>query len=98
MSKIAIEALPAGATDTDKADCTVDVVKGDLTLKEDIEKVFKAYESKGGIHGVIHIAAHKAVGESGEKPIQYYENNITATINLLYVRRSLSRWHSNRGS
>lgn len=34
---------------------------------------------------MIHVAAHKAVGESGEKPIQYYENNITATINLLSV-------------
>lgn len=39
---------------------------------------------------MIHVAAHKAVGESGEKPIQYYENNITATVNLLEVRRRSS--------
>jgi len=56
-----------------------------LTLKDDIENVFKAYQDKGGIWGVIHVAAHKAVGESGEKPLQYYQNNITATINLLAV-------------
>jgi UDP-glucose 4-epimerase len=61
------------------------VFRGDITLKEDITQVFEAYKSKGGIWGVIHVAAHKAVGESGEKPIQYYENNITATINLLSV-------------
>lgn len=85
VSKLAIEALPADATDAEKAACQVDVIKGDITRKGDIEQVFEAYKTKGGIWGVIHVAAHKAVGESGEKPIQYYENNITATINLLDV-------------
>ncbi|CEQ42236.1 SPOSA6832_04025, partial [Sporobolomyces salmonicolor] len=86
VSKLAIEALPTDASDAEKKACEVDVIKGDLTNKSDIENVFKQYASKGGIWGVIHVAAHKAVGESGEKPIQYYENNITATINLLAVR------------
>ncbi|GAA5921276.1 hypothetical protein JCM1841_002580 [Sporobolomyces salmonicolor] len=85
VSKLAIEALPTDASDAEKKACEVDVIKGDLTNKSDIENVFKQYASKGGIWGVIHVAAHKAVGESGEKPIQYYENNITATINLLAV-------------
>ncbi|GAA5957554.1 hypothetical protein JCM21900_001634 [Sporobolomyces salmonicolor] len=85
VSKLAIEALPKDASDAEKKACEVDVIKGDLTNKADIENVFKQYASKGGIWGVIHVAAHKAVGESGEKPIQYYENNITATINLLAV-------------
>ncbi|GAA5858283.1 hypothetical protein JCM5296_006939 [Sporobolomyces johnsonii] len=85
VTKLAIEALPKDASDAEKKACEVDVIKGDLTIKDDIERVFKQYESKGGIWGVIHVAAHKAVGESGEKPIQYYENNITATINLLAI-------------
>ncbi|KAG0150343.1 hypothetical protein CROQUDRAFT_668642 [Cronartium quercuum f. sp. fusiforme G11] len=81
VSQIALSELPPDATDEDKADTTVKTYKGDITLKPDIERVFAAEK----IWGVIHIAAHKAVGESGEKPIQYYENNITATINLLDV-------------
>lgn len=35
------------------------------------------------IDAVIHFAALKAVGESVEKPIEYYENNVEGTINLL---------------
>lgn len=34
-------------------------------------------------NGVIHFAASKAVGESVQKPLEYYENNITGLINLL---------------
>jgi len=40
-------------------------------------------ERKGKIHSVLHCAALKAVGESGQIPIEYYENNITGTLNLL---------------
>lgn len=83
---MALKELPATATEQDKEDCVIDVFEGDISIKSDIENVFKAYADIGGIWGVIHIAAHKAVGESAEKPIQYYENNITATINLLDVR------------
>ncbi|ORY88744.1 hypothetical protein BCR35DRAFT_301060 [Leucosporidium creatinivorum] len=85
VTKIAQDALPADATEEDKKALEIEVFRGDITLKEDINQVFEAYKSKGGIWGVIHVAAHKAVGESGEKPIQYYENNITATINLLSI-------------
>lgn len=35
------------------------------------------------IDAVIHFAALKAVGDSVEKPIEYYENNVSGTINLL---------------
>ena len=38
-----------------------------------LEGVFKKYP---GISGIIHFAASKAVGESVEKPLKYYENNI----------------------
>ena len=41
--------------------------------------------SEEHISAVIHLAGYKAVGESVEKPLKYYENNIGATINLLIV-------------
>ena len=39
---------------------------------------------------VIHFAAYKAVGESVEKPLEYYSNNVAGTINLLEVMRENS--------
>ena len=45
-----------------------------------LEGVFQKYP---GIEGIIHFAASKAVGESVEKPLLYYRNNITSLINLL---------------
>ncbi len=83
VEQLALEALPADASDGDKAACRVDLYKGDITSKDDLEKLFIDYLPFGGIWGTIHLAAHKAVGESGQKPLQYYENNITGTINLL---------------
>lgn len=45
-----------------------------------LDKVFSKYE---GIEGIIHFAASKAVGESVEKPLLYYRNNINSLVNLL---------------
>ncbi|MBR5729331.1 MAG: UDP-glucose 4-epimerase GalE [Prevotella sp.] len=45
-----------------------------------LEGVFQKYPN---IEGIIHFAASKAVGESVEKPLLYYRNNITSLINLL---------------
>ena len=39
--------------------------------------------SKESINGIIHFAAYKAVGESVEKPLIYYKNNLLGLINLL---------------
>ena len=47
---------------------------------EALENVFKKYPK---IEGIIHFAASKAVGESVEKPLLYYRNNLTSLINLL---------------
>jgi UDP-glucose 4-epimerase len=47
---------------------------------ENLENVFKKYEN---IKGIIHFAASKAVGESVEKPLLYYRNNLNSLINLL---------------
>ena len=85
VSKIALDALGPNASKEDKADTEIDLHIGDVSIAADLEKVFKAYEGSGGIWGVVHCAAHKAVGESGEKPIQYYHNNVSATITLLDV-------------
>ena len=57
--------------------------KGDVCDKELLEKIFD--ENK--IDAVIHFAGYKAVGESVEKPLEYYENNIGSTINLCNVMR-----------
>ena len=38
---------------------------------------------KHQIEGIIHFAGYKAVGESVEKPLQYYYNNIVSTIMLV---------------
>lgn len=55
--------------------------KVDLLDIEGVEGVF----TKEKIDAVIHFAALKAVGESVHKPLLYYENNITGTINLAKV-------------
>jgi UDP-glucose 4-epimerase len=54
-----------------------DVVIGDVL---DRQALIKACE---GIDAVIHLAAKKAVGESVDNPLKYYENNVGGTLNLL---------------
>ena len=46
----------------------------------DLDGVFSKYP---GIKGVIHFAASKAVGESVQKPLLYYRNNLVSLINIL---------------
>ena len=52
----------------------------DLRDKEATEGVFRKYPD---IEGIIHFAASKAVGESVQKPLLYYRNNIVSLVNLL---------------
>ena len=54
--------------------------KIDLRDKQATEEVFKKHPD---IEGIIHFAASKAVGESVQKPLLYYRNNIVSLINLL---------------
>ena len=54
--------------------------KVDLKKFEDTHAVF---QENNNIAGVIHFAAYKAVGESTEKPLEYYENNLFGVINIL---------------
>jgi len=43
--------------------------------------------ASGGFDAVVHFAALKAVGESCERPLDYFDNNITGTLNLLQAMR-----------
>lgn len=47
------------------------------------DDTFAIFEENQDIRGIIHFAAYKAVGESVEKPLMYFENNLTSLINLL---------------
>ena len=49
------------------------------------EKVIDAIFEKENIDSVIHFAALKAVGESCQIPLRYFDNNLTGTLNLLKV-------------
>ena len=51
--------------------------------KEKLDKVFK----ENNIEAVMNFAGFKAVGESVQKPIEYYTNNISGTLTLLDVMR-----------
>ena len=55
-------------------------VKGDCTDIDCLRDIFEKYNN---IKGIINFAASKAVGESVEKPILYYRNNLNTLYNLL---------------
>ncbi|MEA3492642.1 MAG: UDP-glucose 4-epimerase GalE [Campylobacterota bacterium] len=59
----------------------VALVEGDIRHREEIREVFETYD----IEAVIHFAGLKAVGESVEKPLEYYDNNIYGTVVLCEV-------------
>ena len=60
--------------------------KMDLRDKASVQELFKKHTD---ISGVIHFAASKAVGESVENPLLYYENNINALVYLLQELQEL---------
>ncbi len=47
------------------------------------DETFAIFQENTDIQGIIHFAAYKAVGESVEKPLMYYENNLSSLTNLL---------------
>jgi len=47
------------------------------------KKVRKFFKDNKGISAIIHFAAYKAVGESVNKPLEYYRNNLVSLMNLL---------------
>ncbi|CAK5280357.1 unnamed protein product [Mycena citricolor] len=84
ISALSRSELPENTSERDIETTEIESYSCDLTRKEDIRGVFEKY-GKGGIWGVVHIAAYKAVGESTEVPLTYYENNVAATLYLLQV-------------
>ena len=57
-----------------------DFIEADIRDKQALRDVF---EKHADIKAVIHFAAYKAVGESVENPLAYYENNVGGTANLV---------------
>jgi UDP-glucose 4-epimerase len=47
------------------------------------DDTFAIFQENTNIEGIIHFAAYKSVGESVEKPLSYFENNINSLINIL---------------
>jgi len=82
LSNSSIEVLDGITSITGKAPL---FEKMDLKEKSDVEKFFKKHQD---IKGVIHFAASKAVGESVQEPLKYYENNIGT---LVYILKELSK-------
>ena len=60
---------------------SITLEEGDIRNKEDLNRIFDTYT----IDAVIHFAGLKAVGESIEKPLDYYDNNIYGTLVLCQV-------------
>ena len=58
--------------------------EGDIRDTKTLDMVFQKYD----IDSVIHFAGLKAVGESVEKPLEYYDNNIYGTLVLLEVMKA----------
>lgn len=54
--------------------------QADLSVAENCKRVFDRHPD---IEAVVNFAAHKVVGESMEKPVQYYANNVGIVLNLL---------------
>ena len=61
----------------------VKFVKGDIRDKKSLKKVFEKYK----IDSVIHFAGLKAVGQSVEDPLKYYDNNVNGILVLLKVMK-----------
>ena len=61
-------------------------VKGDCRDEKLLRKIMKKY----GITAIMHFAGFKAVGESVQKPIEYYDNNINCTLALLRVMKEFN--------
>ncbi len=63
-----------------------DFYEGDCNDIEFLRKVFSDHH----IDGIIHFAASKAVGESVENPLKYYENNVGSIFTMIHVMREFN--------
>ena len=65
------------------ADRSVTFYEENVCNKAALQRIFDAEQ----VDAVIHFAGYKAVGESVEKPLEYYRNNLDSTMTLLEVMR-----------
>jgi len=61
-------------------------VAADINDKEALTRLFKQHE----FEAVVHFAGSKAVGESVEKPLEYYHNNVAGSVTLLEVMKQFN--------
>lgn len=78
LSNSSLEAIKRVEQVTDKK---ITFYENDLLDKEAVHKIFANHD----IDSVIHFAGYKAVGESVNKPLMYYHNNITSTLVLCEI-------------
>ena len=62
------------------------VVNGDIRNKDSLRSLFMKFP----ISSVVHFAGLKAVGESTQQPIEYYENNVLGSLNLIQVMKEFN--------
>ena len=60
--------------------------EGDICDEKFLRNIFK----KEKVDAIIHFAGYKAVGESVEKPLKYYENNLIGTMNLAQMMKEFN--------
>jgi UDP-glucose 4-epimerase len=65
--------------------CKIPFYKGDCCNYSFLEEIVRKEQ---GIEGIIHFAAYKAVGESVENPLKYYNNNINSLLSVLQVAKA----------
>lgn len=68
---------------------TVKFYQGDILDREMLRKIF----AENAIQSVIHFAGLKAVGESVQKPLEYYQNNVTGSLVLLQEMKKAGVWN-----
>ena len=73
-----IESILGRQVPTHRIDCA------DVTALRDV------FRAEPDIAGVIHFAAYKAVGESVQKPLAYFQNNVGSLLTLLQVMREFN--------
>ncbi|NBI13120.1 UDP-glucose 4-epimerase GalE [[Haemophilus] felis] len=68
---------------------SVTFYQGDILDSSLLQRIFAEHK----ITAVIHFAGLKAVGESVSKPLEYYRNNVTGTLNLLQEMKNAGVWN-----
>jgi UDP-glucose 4-epimerase len=79
-SEVAIERVRELAGD---AGANLEFVRGDIRDPADLDRAFAVAPARAPIIAVVHFAGRKAVGESVEHPLWYYDHNVAGTVRLL---------------